>query len=82
MLMTHTSEPILQGQRALSGSRQEGVDGQIVPHGVRTAQPVQAARLSAPAVSTHLACQRPQMRNHRISWSSKTATGVWQRTSK
>lgn len=46
------------------------------------AQPVQAARLSAPAVSTYRVCQRPQMRNLRTSWSSKTATGVWQRTSK
>lgn len=46
------------------------------------AQPVQAARLSAPTASTYPVCQRPPTRNHRISWSSKTATGAWQRTSK
>ena len=46
------------------------------------AQPVQAARLSVPAALTYPVCQRPPTRNHRISRSSKTATGAWQRTSK
>lgn len=46
------------------------------------AQPVQAARLSAPAASTYQAYPRPRMQNRPILWSSKTAPGAWQRTSK
>ena len=61
-----------------SNSRQKsGANGRTY-----VAPPVQDARLSAPAASTYPVCQRPPTRNHRISWSSKTATGVWQRTSK
>lgn len=46
------------------------------------APPVQDARLSAPAASTYQAYPPPRMQNRPILWSSKTATGVWQRTSK
>lgn len=60
-----------------SSRQKSGANGRIYE-----ALPVQDARLSAPAASTYQVCQRPPTRNHRISWSSKTATGAWQRTSK
>ena len=61
-----------------SNSRQKsGANGRTY-----AAQPVQAARLSVPVASTYRAYPRPRMQNRPILWSSKTAPGVWQRTSK